>query len=356
LGAKPIEISGRLIGTGQPVFLVAEVGVTCNGDIATALKLIDAAKEAGADSVKFQMINPNEFMSDKSVMYEYETTSGKRSENMYEMLKGLRLGFTDWNIISDYCRKKGIIFYNSVDSIGDVIMGDRLIPCWKISSWDLRNHPLLKKVARTGKPIQIDLGPAILGEVVQLIDTFHREGNDKLIFLHCSHASDANQLNMRTIQYLQEEFGILCGYSSDGRDCEADKIAVCAGACLIEKRLTLNVDQKQHHHAKALNPDEFKEWVGVMRQFEAIMGDYAIKPSIEDIAMKNDYFTSLVFNCDVKKGEVITENHLCAKRPGSGMSPFYSYLLVGRVANRDFSENEIIDYEMVKCLTFGGGA
>lgn len=345
MGLRVLCIGGKLLGPGHPVFLAAEVGTTCNGDVQTALKLVDAAKDAGADAIKFQLINPDALMSDASVMYGYENAFGKQSENMYEMFKRLRLSNEDWDLIKTQCIRRQIILYTSIDSVEDLTInkyGLRFTPSLKVSSWDLRNYPLLRAVARTGKVVQVDLGPAILGEVVQLIDMFKREGNDRLIFLHCSHTADKDRLNMRTIQYVQNELEYLCGYSSDGIDFEPDLMAVCGGACLIEKRLTLDKYQKQHHHAKALEPEFFACWAERIRGTERVMGDYAIKPAIEDLQMKQDYFTSIVAAIDIAAGVKITGDMLAAKRPGTGISPYYDYCFIGREAVCDIRENELL--------------
>ena len=174
---KKVKIANHLIGEGEPGFVVVETGTTCNGNLETALRMVDRAKEAGADAIKFMLIDPDWFMSDRTVLYEYEWSKGRRSENMYEMFKNLMFSAESWKKIRDHCRQQGIIFYVTVDHLPGVDLAEELeVPAYKLSSWDTANFPLIQRMASTRKPMVIDLGPTLLSDIEKLLNVIHREG------------------------------------------------------------------------------------------------------------------------------------------------------------------------------------
>lgn len=342
---KTISIAHKKIGENSRVFIVAETGVTANGSVTIAKSLIDEAKKAGADAIKFQTIDCDDFMSDKSVMYRYETAEGFREENMYEMLKKHQFTPQELIEISNYAKERDIIFYLSVDSIRSVDWAEAAgSEAYKIGSWDLRNYPLIEKVIQTGKSIQIDLGPIIIGEIAQLIDFMDERGAREVVLVYCNHANEIENLNLQSITYLSEALGIPMGYSADTRNIIPDVIAVTLGVKFIEKRLTISRNYPGHHHIKALEPVEFKEWVQAIRKAEKAIGKKCLKPSIEDLRGKSAYFTSIVASQDIAEGEIITKEMLCAKRPGTGISPLYIEQMIGRKTERAIKENEVIQW------------
>jgi N,N'-diacetyllegionaminate synthase len=344
---KPtINIFGNEIGEGKPVFIVAEIGVTANGSLEKGKALIEVAKESGADAVKFQTIDCDDFMADKTILFKYETLDGFKQENMYEMLKKNQFTQPELIELSRYAKQVGIPFYLTVDSVRSVQWAeDANSMAYKISSWDLRNYPLLEAVAKTKKSIQIDLGPVILGEIVQMLEFIELHGAKEVMLVHCSHASSMSNLNLKSIVYLKDMFGIPIGYSADTRETIPDISAVALGAKMIEKRLTLSRNELGHHHIKALEPVEFRDWINIIRQTESSLGTRCLKPSYEDLSIKNLYFTSIVASREIMEGEFITKDMLSAKRPGSGISPIYIDQIVGKCANREFEANEVITWE-----------
>jgi sialic acid synthase SpsE len=285
-------------------------------------------------------------MADKSVLYKYETLEGFKEENMYEMLKKNRFTQSELIELSRYARKLGIIFYLSVDSIRSVQWADNANSAtYKIGSWDLRNYPLLEAVAKSGKSIQIDLGPVILGEIVQMLEFLEFHGATEIMLVHCSHASKLSNLNLKSITYLKDMFNVPVGYSADTREIIPDITAISLGAKMIEKRLTLSRNELGHHHIKALEPKEFMDWVDIIRKTEATLGLKKLIPSYEDLSIKNLYFTSIATTREIAEGEFITKDMLGAKRPGTGVSPLYMDQIIGKRTNRSFQENEIIAWD-----------
>lgn len=341
-----IRIAGKEIGEGAPVFIVAEVGTTCNGDVGTALALVDAARDGGADAIKFMVLGPDHFMSDRSATYDYEWAGGHRSENMYEMFKSLMFTEEEWFKIRDYCREKEFLFYATVDYLGGVDFGEALqLPAYKLSSWDITNLPLIIRLARTGKPIQIDLGPADLGEIEKALNLIRAEGNDQIILVHCSHAQEDGGINLRSIPHLQLIFDLPVGYSADTRDSVPDIEAVALGSNLIEKRLTLDRSHQAHHHIKALEPCELKEYITMIRRAEAMLGTYAVKPSVEDLRQRSLYFVSIAAETAIPSGTVITREMLGCRRPGTGISPHFLGIIVGRKAKREIKLHSLLSWD-----------
>ena len=341
-----IQIAGRSIGPGEPLFIVVETGTTCNGDLQTALGMVDAAKDAGADAIKFMIIGPDDFMSDTSVTYEYEWAGGKKSENMYEMFKKLTFTREDWKRIRDYCHKRNLIFYATVDFLRGVDLAEQLeVPAYKLSSWDTANLPLIRRMAATGKPVLVDTGPTTIIDLEELLEAMREKGNDQVIFIHCSHALNDEGINVRSLPYMRQVFGMPVGYSADSRDFVPDIMAVSLGANVIEKRLSLDRKFPGHHHVKAVEPHELKDWIAMMRRTEALLGDECIKPSPEDLRQRKLYFVSVVAEIDIPRGTCITREMLACKRPGHGIAPKHLNLLVGRRAQRDIKRNELLAWD-----------
>ncbi len=345
---KKIQIADQWIGEEESVFIVVEVGTTSNGDVETAFRLIDAAKYAGANAIKFMIINADYFMSNKSVTYEYEYQGGKRNENMYEMFKNLEFTKEEWLQIRDYCKEKEITFFATVDYIPGIDLAEELhVAAYKSSSWDACNFPLLEKMAHTQKPVVVDLGPTKLCDIDILIDKIRMTGNDQIALLHCSHAKEDHEINIRSIPFLQDVFQIPVGYSADSRDFVPDISAVALGTHMLEKRLTLNKNFEGHHHIKALEPEEFKEYVNMIRYAERIRGKYTVKPSTEDLRQKKLYYVSITANEDIPAGTIIQKEMVCCKRPGTGISPEMMDTIVGRTAQRDIHRDELLDWNAI---------
>ena len=342
---RVIEIDKKEIGQGKPIFIVIETGVTACGDLEKAKNLTRIAKDCGADAVKFQTIDCEEFMADRSVNFKYQTSDGPKEENMFEMLKKHQFSPAQLIELGRYAREIGISFYLSVDSIRSVEWAEDAGVCaYKIGSWDLRNFPLMEAVCKTGKPIQLDLGPVVLGEVVQVLEFLENNGAKEVMLVYCSHAEEMERLNLNSIPYLLDLIGVPVGYSADTREHVPDMMAIALGCSMIEKRLTLDKNEVGHHHIKALEPMELKVWIEAVRKAERALGEKELKPSIEDLSRKGLYFTSLVASRDIVIGEVITKDMLKAKRPGNGISPLYIEQMLGRKVNRTLLKDEVITW------------
>jgi N,N'-diacetyllegionaminate synthase len=345
---KEIEIRNRVIGIDYPLFIVAECGVTCNYDMEITKKLIDVVRDSGADAIKLIFWFPEEIMSDRTVTYTYETVSGLKSENMYEMLDKLRFTLEEWHEIKDYADEKDVILFATVNSPSGIEYAENLdLEAYKLSSWDYNYFPFLRKIADIGKPILMDTGPVNTLEAAKVMQLMKKSGNDQVILIHCFHTKEFGEMNMRAIPYMKKAFDSLVGYSAADRNDEMDIVAISLGAVIVEKRLTLRRDLPGHHHVLSKEPKEFKEYVKLMRNVHASLGTYDLRPSAGDLEVRQIGFRHIVANEDIRKGTKLTAEMLEGKRPEIGVSPEYMDFFIGRTVKRNLKENEALSFDDV---------
>lgn len=345
---KEIQIRNRTVGKGHPLFIVAECGVTCNYDMKIAKELVHVVRESGADGIKFIFWFPEEIMSDKHVLYEYDTVDGRKSENMYEMLNKLRFSLDQWREVKAYADEKDVILFSTVNSPNGIDYAEALgLEAYKLSSWDFNYFPIWRRIARIGKPMIIDTGPVNALEVAKVMHIMQEAGNDQSILVHCVHTNDPAEINMRAIPYMRQTFNSLVGYSSNFPTPETDIMAVTLGAVFLENRLTMSRNLPGHHHVISKEPMEFAAWVKQIRDVQESLGDYDLKPSHGDLEERKRWFRHLVANKDIPTGTILEEEMLEAKRPEKGISPEHIHFFVGRRTKRDLSYNETISWDDV---------
>jgi sialic acid synthase SpsE len=343
-----IRIANRTIGEGQPLFVMAECGVTCNYDMTLTKELIDAVREAGADAIKLIFWFPDEIMSDKTITYSYETVEGKKTENMYQMLSKLKFSFDQWQEIKNYADEQDVVLFSTVNSPTGSEWAERLkLDAYKLSSWDYNDTPLWSAIASLGKPMLIDTGPVETTDVAKAMELMLKAGNDQSVLVHCCHADTYDELNMATIPYMKETFQSVVGYSSKDRDPAPDIMGVSLGASVLEKRLTMSRKLPGHHHILSLEPKEFAEHVKVLRQVQAGVGKKGLTPSRNDKEERKKWFRHLVARKPIKKGTVLTRDLLIGMRPENGISPEYLEAFVGKTAQKDIEQNEAIRWDHV---------
>lgn len=344
---KQIRIRNRTLGADHPLFVTAEVGVTCNYDMTLARELIDVAAEAGADAAKFILWFPDEIMSDRSVVYHYQTTRGPASENMYDMLSKLRFDLDQWHELKDHADKRDVILFATVNSPSGIEWAEEIgLEAYKLSSWDFNHHPLWSEIAAKGKPMLIDTGPVFTVDVAKVMALMAEQGNDESVLVHTVHTSNPDEINMRAIPYMAKAFDTLVGYSSSARDSEMDIVGVSLGATYMEKRLTMDRGLPGHHHVLSMEPEEFKRYVTMIRDVQRSLGVEMLRPSENDLAERKKWFRHLVANRDLPAGTVLTREMLEGKRPETGgLSPEYMDIFLGRTLKRDLKENDAISFD-----------
>tara|TARA_B100002052_G_scaffold292614_1_gene314449 strand:+ start:538 stop:1581 length:1044 start_codon:yes stop_codon:yes gene_type:complete len=343
---KEIKICNRLIGSRHPIFITAEIGVTCNYDMSITKELIDITKEAGADAVKLIFWFPEEIMSDKTVLYNYETKKGEISENMFDMLDKLRFTLDEWHEVKNYADEKGIILFSTVNSPSGIKYAEKIgLEAYKLSSWDFNYIPLWEEISKLNKPMIIDTGPVTTFEVAKVMQLMNDFENNQSILVHCFHTNNFSEMNMNSIPYMSNAFDTLVGYSSSNQDIETDIMALTLGAVYLEKRLTLNHDLPGHHHIKSMEPNDFINYVTFIKKLHSALGKKILKPSNGDLKIRKRAFRHLVANEDLKAGTIINADMLASKRPSGGISPEYLELFIGKKLKRDLKYNQSITWD-----------
>ena len=339
---KTLQIGNRSIGPGAPCYLITEVGTTCLGKMDYALRLIDAAADAGMDAVKFQMIDPEQ-LSDPSVTYKFHAGGREHEMNMKKMFTRLGFSHEQWAQIRDACHARGVDFFATVDFEAGVDWLEHLgVPVHKMGAWDVTCRPLVEKIAATGKPLIVDLGPATEAEMEELV---HWAGATPVVFLHDFHTGDDREMNLLAVRYLLETQPWPSGFSSPARDDDLDFLALALGARLLEKRLILSRQDVAFHADESLEPEELKQWVARIRHAERALGQAAILPSQVDRAHSREYYRSVCTLKDIAAGELFDAANLGTKRPGTGLHPRHLNALRGRRASRDLPINTLIGEE-----------
>ena len=339
-----IKIANKLLGENQSCFIIAEAGVNHNGDVNLAKKLIDLAKEAGADAVKFQTWITEELMAKESPMAEYAKKNTKEI-SQFEMIKKLELSFDEFRELKKYADKKGIIFLSTPDEeISADFLYELGVPAFKIGSGELTNSFMLEHVAKKGLPIILSTGMGDLEEVRKAVEIINLCGNQNLVLLHCTtdYPAKIEEINLKAMQTLAKEFNTLVGYSDHTEGILVPSIAVVLGACVIEKHFTFDKNAEGPDHKASLNPDEFKEMVELIRKTEIILGNSVKKPAKSESANKEIVRKSIVARIDIPAGTKIIKEMLAAKRPGNGIKPNDINIIIGRIAKRIIKKNELI--------------
>ncbi|MEW6202619.1 MAG: N-acetylneuraminate synthase family protein [bacterium] len=350
---KSINIGKHKVGAGHPCFIIAEAGSNHDRKLEQAFQLIDVAAEAGADAVKFQTFSAETLYSRKAPMVSHirKTKLSEKGETLWDVIKRVEMP-RKWHApLAEHCRKRKIIFLSTpfdekaVDELEAVG-----VPAYKIASVDITNMPLLRKTARTGKPIILSTGAANLADIETAVNVIHSEGNKSIILLHCviKHPPEFEDLNLRAMETMRLALHLPVGFSDHTRGIVADVAAVALGACVIEKHFTLNRSLPGPDHPFALEPDELKEMCQAVRLTEKSLGSplKRVTPAeAEHILLSR---RSLVAARDIKKGKTITRSMLAVKRPGCGIPTDMMNIIIGRKARINIEHDEILMWEMIE--------
>jgi len=345
---KKIRIRDKSIGDGEPTFIVAEIGVNHNGDVRLAKKLVDAAKDAEVDAVKFQTFKTGETVTRSAEKAEYQKEITGSMEYQYGMLKKLELTEEDFKELFDYTEKKDIIFLSSPFDKESVDLLDRLsILAFKVASGEITNFPLLEYIAKKGKPIILSTGMSTLGEIEEALEVFRKKGNNKIVLLHCvtSYPTRIEDANLGVIETLRRRFKLPVGFSDHTLGMTIPIAAAALGAVLIEKHFTLDRTLPGPDHRSSLEPDELKGMVRAVREVEKALGDGVKKPTEDEERIKKVVRRSIVAKVEIPEGAVITEAMLDFKRPGTGIEPKNLNEVIGKRAKKDIKSDELITFE-----------
>lgn len=328
------------------VCIIAEAGVNHNGDINLAKKLVDAAKEAGADIVKFQTFDVDAITSKFAQMAEYQKENIGEVKSQKQMLSELALSQEEFVELAGYCKGVGIKFLSTPFDIPSIAFLDELgCDVWKVPSGEITNYPYLREIARTKKDVILSTGMSTLEEVAAAVDLLKANGAKAITLLHCTtqYPTPMESVNLRAMCTLENEFKIPVGYSDHTKGIEVSIAAVAMGARVIEKHFTLDKNMPGPDHKASLEPTELKQLVDCVRNVEMALGTGVKSPALAEIDNIKVARKSIVASCPIKKGEVFSEENITTKRPGDGINPMLWENVIGQVANRDFAEDELIE-------------
>lgn len=327
------------------VFIIAEAGVNHNGSFELACKLVDAAKAAGVDCIKFQTFKSKNLVSRTAQKAEYQkATTGDSSQQ--DMLKKLELSYDEFIALKEYCDKIGITFlstpfdFESIDFLNSIDM-----PFWKIPSGEVTNLPYLLALAKTGKPVVMSTGMCEIAEIEAAINVLKENGTKEIKLLHCNteYPTPFEDVNLKAMQTMRDAFGLEVGYSDHTKGIEVPVAAVALGATVIEKHFTLDRNMDGPDHKASLEPDELAAMVSSIRHIEKALGTGDKTPSPSEQKNITVARKSIVAKKIIKAGDDLTVENVTVKRPGTGISPMKWFDVLGTKAIRDFAEDELIE-------------
>lgn len=354
----------------KPVLFIAEAGVNHNGEIDLALKLIDAAADAGADAVKFQTFKANELVTAQAAKADYQVTNTQEAGSQLEMLRRLELAPEHHEILLAHCRKRGISFMSTAfDEESLAMLAPLAMPAIKIPSGDLTCAPMLLASARLRQPLIVSTGMANLADIEQalgviafgLLSDATPTGRADfeaayasaparaallryVTLLHCvtDYPAPPAAVNLRAMDTVAAAFGLPVGYSDHTAGVEVAIAAVARGACVIEKHFTLDRAMPGPDHAASLEPSELTQLIVAIRNVELALGSTVKQPAVVEVPNRAIARRSIVAARPIAKGEPLAWDMLAFKRPGTGIAPLEAWSLLGRPANRDYDSDELL--------------
>ena len=329
--------------------IIAEAGVNHNGDIAKAKALIDKGAEAGVEYVKFQTFKASNLVTKQAKRAAYQDKNTQDNDSQYEMLKKLELSQAVHQELIDYCTKKGVQFLSTgFDFESLEFLAGLGITIAKIPSGEITNLPYLRKVATLFPEVILSTGMATITEIKDAIKVFTDNGvsKDKIIVLHCNteYPTPMEDVNLKAMLHIQRELGVPVGYSDHTLGIEVPIAAVALGATVIEKHFTLDKNLPGPDHKASLEPEELKAMVMAIRNIEKAIGGSGLK-EVSKSEAKNKAIArkSIVATKTIKKGDLFSAENLTVKRPGTGISPMQWDEVIGKIAKKDFEEDDLIE-------------
>lgn len=333
--------------TDNHVIIIAEAGVNHNGNLELARRMVDEARRAGADYVKFQTAVPELVISSIAPKAEYQKETTGKEQSQLEMCRAIHLPLTDYAGLADLCREKGIGFMSTPF---DLVSIDTLAPLgmdyWKIPSGEITNLPYLRKIAAKGGRVILSTGMSTLDEVARAVEILEKGGIPRadISLLHCNtqYPTPMDDVNLRAMETLRSLGCGRVGYSDHTVGIEVPVAAVAMGAQIIEKHFTLDKTMEGPDHRASLDPAELRAMVSAIRNIEKAEGSPEKRVSPSERANIEVARKSIVAARDITAGEIFTEENITVKRPGNGLSPMLWDDVIGQRAARDFVYDSLI--------------
>ena len=327
------------------VVIIAEAGVNHNGSMELAKKMVVAAKEAGADYVKFQTFIPEKLVSGDAKKADYQQETTGAGESQLEMLQKLALTQQDFVELQRYCTKTGIGFLSTPFDLESLDFLNTLpMDFWKIPSGEITNYPYLVRIAQTGKKIVMSTGMCEIEEIREALAVLEENGAGEVTLLHCNteYPTPYEDVNLLAMRQMREAFHRPVGYSDHTRGIEVPIAAAALGAVVLEKHFTLDKTMEGPDHRASLDPAELKAMVMAVRHIEQSLGDGVKRRTASETKNINAARKSIVAAVPIHRGDVFTVDNLTVKRPGGGKSPMRWNQVIGQTAQRDYQTDEQI--------------
>jgi len=348
---KKIKIANRVVGQGQPCFIVAEMGINHNGDINSAKKMIDVAKECGVDAIKFQTFKAEEFVSNPDGTYSYKSQGREVTESMLGMFKRYEFSERRWKDIFNYCKKNNIICFSTPQNLSDLDFLLKIVdlPIIKVGSDDLTNLELLKYYASKNRPMIISAGMAFISEIEDAVNIIREEGNNDLVVLHCvsSYPPEPEEVSLKKMLTIRRAFNVIVGFSDHTIGNTAAIVAVALGAKVIEKHFTLDKNLPGPDHWFSSDPEELFQLIQAVRYTEKSLGNYIIKPTPKEMEMRKIARRSIVAARDITAGGKIAKDMIEFKRPGTGLPPKFLKYILNKKARKKIKKNQLITFREI---------
>lgn len=331
------------------VTVIAEAGVNHNGSMELAMRMVDEAKKAGADYIKFQTFVPEKLVSQFAEKAEYQKRTTGGGESQLDMLRKLALTQQDFVGLKAYCQKRGIGFVSTPFDLESIAFLDKLdMDFWKLPSGEITNLPYLEAIGRTGRKVIMSTGMCEMEEIQAAVRVLEKAGAGDITILHCNteYPTPFCDVNLLAMRQMSEVLGKPIGYSDHTVGIEVPIAAAALGAVVIEKHFTLDKSMEGPDHKASLEPEELAQMVQAIRNIEKSLGDGQKKRTESEKKNCAVARKSIVAKQAIRAGEPFTEENLTVKRPGNGISPMRWHEVLGRKAERAYLADELIAEEL----------
>lgn len=347
------RIGQRAIGDGHPCFVTFEAGPTHTG-VDSAKELTRLAAAAGADAIKFQIIDPDRLVQDRQQLFSYSVLVDRETgeteevtESLYDLFVRRALSHEQWREVKAEADEVGLTFFATAAFAEEIDLLEE-IGCHsiKIASADVNHYPLIRRAARTGQVIQLDTGNATLGEIEAAVDVVLAEGNDKIIIHQCPSGYPArlDSINLNLITTLKKMFPFPIAYSDHTPGWDMDVAALAMGANLVEKTITKDRTARSVEHIFSLEPDDANRFVQVIRDVEKAFGSHRRHMTPEELAKRKMIRRSCFYRQAIAAGTELTEDMLEYRRPGTGIGPESHDALIGRRLGVDVAAGSMVQW------------
>ena len=345
-----MKIAGKEISLGSDVFVIAEVGVNYDNDMKLAEEMIKAAKRAGADAVKFQTYTPSKIVAIESPKYWEDD---RPEETQFEFFKRSNTFYhKETREIARHCRENDIPFMSTPFDLDSVSLLEELeVPAYKIASADITNFPLLRAVAKTGKPMLLSTGASSIGEIENATRLIENEGNSDIVLLHCilSYPTPYEHSNLRMIQNLRDIFpNYEVGWSDHvipDDELVIPLVAAILGATVIEKHFTTDRTRPGNDHFHSMDEAQLAKFVTNVKVAKESLGQYLKQPIEIELPARRNARRSIAASRNISKGEAFTEENLIMLRPGTGIHPMYLERILELKAKRNIKAGYLLQWE-----------